>query len=408
MNPRNCVIGLLGLIVLVGGCPPTQTPTDITACDPQGCISEQKFLTNISNKLQNNVVGYVVTVGALPPIFSGQARTSEDKPSLAMLPSDLTIVASVSKPLTAIGVLQSLASHNLTIDDKIWPYIYSDWKIEGKNKNIDTITFRDLLTHSSGFREDCNDNETGYDKIKAQIIAGVELTDKTPSYNNCNFVIFRDLLPVMEGIPNNLLADSQNERGVADANFYISYMNQHVFSPVGIQTRGCMLTTPPIDPTFLMLSYPFPAGSTHGWNVGGDWTLTCSAGGWALSAGDLFLVLNDLANGNVLLTKTQKTDKNTGMNPNCLGWDCSVRSDCPNPYVCKNGDHATGNIAIWTYVGIFKCTVPVVVIVNSFLPSPYQSYDGSGAGLPNSGDIIGLVKDAYNGAAVAGAPQPCP
>ena len=27
------------------------------------------------------------------------------------------------------------------------------------------------------------------------------------------------------------------------------------------------------------------------------------------------------------------------MNSNCLGWDCSVRSqDCPDPYVCKNGD----------------------------------------------------------------------
>ena len=80
---------------------------------------------------------------------------------------------------------------------------------------------------------------------------------------------------------------------------------------------------------------------------------------------------------------------------NCLGWDCAVRNDCSNPYVCKNGDLAN---MVWSYAGIFKCNVPVVVYVNSPLPAPYQ---------PPGNDIIGLVQNAYNGAAVAGAPKPC-
>ena len=58
----------------------------------------------------------------------------------------------------------------------------------------------------------------------------------------------------------------------------------------------------------------------------------------------------------------------------CLGWDCSVRSDCPDPYVCKNGHLSNGNgISLWTYAGIFKCDVPVVVFVNSAIPPPYQT-----------------------------------
>jgi uncharacterized protein (TIGR03437 family) len=82
----------------------------------------------------------------------------------------------------------------------------------------------------------------------------------------------------------------------------------------------------------------------------------------------------------------------------CLGWDCSVRNDCPSPYVCKNGDLNNGNgIAVWTYAGVLKCDVPVVVVVNSFLPAPYQ----------NGEDIIGLVKDALAAAAVPGAPVSC-
>ena len=42
--------------------------------------------------------------------------------------------------------------------------------------------------------------------------------------------------------------------------------------------------------------------------------------------------------------------------------------------------------------------VPVVVVVNSPLPSPYQGGE----------DIIGLVKDAYNASTVPGTGGACP
>ena len=110
----------------------------------------------------------------------------------------------------------------------------------------------------------------------------------------------------------------------------------------------------------------------------------------------IFKVVNDLATGNVLLTNAEKKL----MFADCLGWDCAVRSDCPSPNVCKNGDlnNGSGGVAVWTYAGILKCNVPVVVVVNSPLPSPYQGGE----------DIIGLVKDAYNKSSVTGTPHACP
>ncbi len=185
-------------------------------------------------------------------------------------------------------------------------------------------------------------------------------------------------------------------------------MNQNVLQPVGIPQRECM---PPPPGSFDILSYPSPLGSPNpsGTSNGadwGNWTLNCGGGGWVLSAGDLFKVINDLANGNVLLTTAEKVLMNT---PNYLGWDNTVLRNCPYSYPCKNGDLAWGNVAIWTYVGIFKCTVPVVVVVNSFLPSPYQPYDSNeNPIMPNSGDIIGLVRDGYDAAAVSNTPAPCP
>lgn len=398
MNLRAFVIAALGLTVFAAGC----QPSDITACDPQGCISEASFSNNIVNKLNNNVTGYVVTVGGLASVFAGQARTSTDPPSpteltLAMLPTEYINVASVSKTLTAIGVLQSITNHNWSINSLIAPYIYSDWT---QGPNINTITFEDLMTHTSGFPgSTCGGSNTTYAILKSIIASGVAANHETqpPVYSNCNFAIFRELLFIMEGNSIANLPDGQT-RASASANFYVSYMNQHVFSHFDISGPGPSRTVtcaPNPDPQLAMLAYPFPPGNTPGWNGGGDWTLSCGGGGWNLSAGDLFFVLNDIAGGSVLLTPTQKTQ----MSSNFLGWDNAVRgvsNACPQA-LCKNGQIHNGSAFIWTYLGVFKCNVPVVVLVNSPLPSPYQS--GS--------DIIGLVEDAYNALPQTGPPQSC-
>ena len=113
-----------------------------------------------------------------------------------------------------------------------------------------------------------------------------------------------------------------------------------------------------------------------------------------LTANDLFTADYYIANGNVLLTGSEKNQ----MENDWLGWDNAVRSDCPNPYVCKNGalpQPGTDTLLFWTYLGIFKCNVPVTVIVDSPTPS--------------NQDIIDIVANAYAAAAVpnmTGAPCP--
>lgn len=82
-----------------------------------------------------------------------------------------------------------------------------------------------------------------------------------------------------------------------------------------------------------------------------------------LSAADLYKVMLSLSGANTLLSNTQKAL----MNANCLGWDCSVQTQ--TDYVGKNGILNNGNIWLWTFFGIFKCTVPVVVVVNSNTPA---------------------------------------
>jgi CubicO group peptidase (beta-lactamase class C family) len=355
-----------------------------------------------------NVVGYVAIVDQLASVAGGLAQTATDAPPAGtqMASNLLTNVASVSKILTTIGVLQSLASNGLTLDTPISPYIYSGSQGWSQGSNISTITFKQLLTHTAGIRplningsEYCNDNNfntAAYADLKMVIETGVNSSDiGVPAYNNCNFAIFRELLPVMQGnVFSYSPSSSQSfdmQRAAWSASLYISYINQNVLQPVGISQRTC---SPPATGTPDILSYPNPAGTTAG-NNWDDWTLLCGGGGWSLSASDLLSVISSLANDNVLLTNTEKTQ----MNSACLGWDCSTRSDCPNPYPCKNGalSNTKSGDTLHTYVGIFKCNIPVVVIVNSPLPQPYQ----------NGSDIIGLVNNAYWNAIVPGTPTPC-
>ena len=71
-----------------------------------------------------------------------------------------------------------------------------------------------------------------------------------------------------------------------------------------------------------------------------------------------------LVGGTTLLDSAQKDL----MDSNCLGWDCSVQSQVD--YVGKNGGLTYGGgRSLATFVGIFKGSVVVVVMVSSPPPT---------------------------------------
>ncbi|HEY4302899.1 MAG TPA: serine hydrolase domain-containing protein [Gemmatimonadaceae bacterium] len=364
----------------------SNVPNDVVSCDASGCISQAKLAQNICGSLAGKVVGYACEVGQVRPGYGGQARTPTDT-KLDMMPHLVTNIASVTKTITAVAIIKMLTSKGLTVDTKISPYIYSEWT---KGSNIGQLTFRHLLTHSSGFTQagDCG-GKINYAGIKAMIAGGVTTANiGQPSYGNCNFAMLRELMLVMSGVS---LKPDGDQRAAQSANAYINYINANVFQPIGVSTSACKPPSGKND----VLSYKNPAGSAAGTDWG-DWTLSCGGGGWVISANDIFRVVNDVATGSTLLTAKQRKDMIQGN----LGWDSAVRSDCPTTSgVCKNGDLADGNgRKVWTYAGVLKCNVPVVVVVNSPLPAANEA----------NGDIIGLVAAALAKSTVPGTAHACP
>jgi CubicO group peptidase (beta-lactamase class C family) len=203
------------------------------ACAPRACISLSRLAHSIDSQLRGNVVGYVALVGQSHVVASGLARTAADPPKLPMGPNVMVNVLSVGKMFTTIAVLQSLARHHLSIDSRIWPFLPPDWV---KGPGIDTITFRELLTHRAGFRLDSGLAFKTGDAARDQIRQGIQQIDKQAAdYNNINFTIFRDMLPFMEGAPG----PGPAARAAAADRFFLTYMQRHVFDPVGVTDATC-------------------------------------------------------------------------------------------------------------------------------------------------------------------------
>ena len=258
------------------------------ACAPRACISLSRLASSIDTQLRGKVVGYVALIGPSKVVSSGLARTAADPPKLAMGPDVMVNVLSVGKMFTTIAVLQSLARHHLSTGSRIWPFLPPDWV---KGPGIDTITFGELLTHRAGFRLNSGLVFKTGDAAREQIRQGIQQIDKqVADYNNINFTIFRDMLPFMEGAPQ----PGPAARAAAADRFFLSYMQRHVFDPVGVTDATCA----PVRHATLI--YPPPGAGTARGRQAPVPPSACAGGGWFMTPASMLRVLQGLISGSLL------------------------------------------------------------------------------------------------------------
>jgi CubicO group peptidase (beta-lactamase class C family) len=323
-------------------------------CTASACVSLSRLARSIDSQLRGTAVGYVALVGRSHVVASGLARTAADPPKLAMGPDVMVNVASVGKMFTTIAVLKSLARHHLSVDSRISPFLPPDWV---KGPGIDTITFRDLLTHRAGFRLDSGLVFTTDNAARDQIRHGIDQVDKqVPSYNNINFTIFRDLLPFMEGVRD----PGPAARAAAADRFFNIYVQRQVFGPVGVKDARCA----PVHEAMLMYLPPF-SGTTPG-NAALVGPSACAGGGWFMTPASMLRILEGLISGKLLAGSQRKL-----MDDNCLGWDCSIAGQAG--YRGKYGGCCGGSAGLQIFFGILAGTIPVVIATNSTGPPPLQA-----------------------------------
>lgn len=253
--------------------------------------------------LRNEVAGYVMqlrqrgrTIYTLQWNWAKRPWDGGD----AWTPNVPMHVASCSKLLTAIAMTKLLAAHGMSVDTPIIGFLPTYW---AKGPNVDTVTFRHLMTHTSGLGI-ANRSDSDFAFMQACIGSGSTGTG-TYLYQNMNFGLCRILVATINGniapsasfmipfIPNSqdLLWD------LVTIGAYTQYVQDHVFAPAGV--TGATHD----HPAHHALAYSFPPQAA-GWNSG-DLSSMSGGAGWHLSVDELLDVMGAFRRANSIVNTTQ-------------------------------------------------------------------------------------------------------
>jgi CubicO group peptidase (beta-lactamase class C family) len=332
--------------------------------------------------LKANTTGYILMVRKNGnPIYNTTwlfAQTVSDK-ALPWNEDTRMHVASVSKLLTAIGMVKALDSKNISYDTPIIGYLPEYWN---KGNKINQITFRHLLTHKSGFST--GSSESSYTFMKNRVAMGVSSVGSSSDYENMNFGLCRILMPIVLGdmpknanfMPSNTNINDQAWDAVS-LQHYTNYMQDKVFEPAGVNNAGFE----PIPGKKNALAYTFPHGGKKGWDSG---DLASMAGGaaWRLSIKELLNVLNHARRKGSILP----SGKFQYLLDNSFGIDQQIDTPAGKLYN-KNGGWRTGGSSP-SYEQCVAYFLPGNMELAVFVNSPISTEDYS---------LRALVKDTYLG-----------
>ncbi len=337
-------------------------------------LNGEDFLRDVHAVLKETTPGYVLQIRQNGvPIYGTVWKWAQTPSNLRVGWTENTRmhIASVSKLLTAVGLVKLLDSKGISYDDKIHKYLPAYWQ---KGTNIDQITFRHLLNHRSGWSGDSSASDYAF--MKNRVAWGVPKPGENGDYENMNFGLMRILIPVINGdVSVNFNPQPPLPKdGYWDAitiGFYQEWMRDNVFTPAGVANAG--FAPLPIAANSA-LAYAFPAGS--GWNSG-DLKTVAGGAGWRLSVNEVLNVMNHVRRKNTILSTTQYQS----LINNNFGLNGSVDSDAGKMYYKKG--RWRGNGKTEQCVAYFLPNdMELVIFVNS--PVSQQGFD-----------LHSLIRDIY-------------
>ena len=300
----------------------------------------------------------------------GFTRTAIDPPMLPANITDRFNVASMSKTITAATLLSLLQHKNLSVDTLVAPFLPTNWVL---HPTVKTLTFRDFLTHRTGFNEATDRSD--FAGIKLSLEQGPPNPPKVNfDYRNINFAIFRILIPILNTYNRItkkvqfLVLDSKNEEA-AYAAAYVRIVNERVLEPSGVPPADCNSNciNPPATgrpkpkTSVLLYEYKNPPNQ-HGVDYAlGDRYLFSGAEGWALSVVDFSRFLQTLLFTEIIISVTNRNIMLSNQPGARLGLGCYM--DPPvagSPIFSHGGWIPSGKVQIaswWMYLSTRQLVV---------------------------------------------------
>lgn len=137
-------------------------------------------------------------------------------------------IASISKTFTAISIMQLVEKGKLRLDDRVSDYL--EWFVSKDDKNIERITVRQLLTHTSGMRRDGIRN--GFWTLEEDFLNQNQLIEqihdtKNPYPNNERFKYSNFGPSVLGQLIESVAGTSYNK-----------YVSENIIKPLGLKNTG--------------------------------------------------------------------------------------------------------------------------------------------------------------------------
>ncbi|MCA9236811.1 MAG: beta-lactamase family protein [Planctomycetales bacterium] len=293
------------------------------------------FGDNIEFMSDSNAVGYGYAINVDGQVnvatgSGGMQRTAADAPAEFFSSLTEMEISSVSKTVTATAILKILQTKpgglNAALNTPLTAYLPTDWT---PGANVQNITLRHLLTHSSGFLEvgnaigvDFNSyGNSNYANLQNLVQAGLPAPTiaadgvyATPrwnsSYNNANFsLLAKVVLPKLLNPLINLTAANYANRDSTSGVLYRNYVQSNILQPLGINAD-----LKPTDGTPAKGYNLATANVTPGLSQS-DLTNTGGAFGWKMSARELATFLDGIKRDNSILsasTRQMRDDQELG------------------------------------------------------------------------------------------------
>jgi CubicO group peptidase (beta-lactamase class C family) len=216
---------------------------------PDYRIDWDLFASTIAQKLDGHVVGYAYAIahnGAILRSGAGGARqTRSDGVRLPFTTHTQAQTASAAKMISAAAMIKALHDRGLTVDAKVLPFLPSCIDTSHA-KDIDTLTFRQLLNHTSGLDGGKNDGEetscNGTDPYECllKILKEGRTHDRGYDYNNKAYDLVRLLVPLVSDTTRvKMLFGSfhcKNAGGILHRKVsrqFIRYLDEEILAPAG-------------------------------------------------------------------------------------------------------------------------------------------------------------------------------
>jgi len=330
--------------------------------EPEYAIDWDRFAELIRKALEGKAIGYSYAIGRDGALIrsgaGGARRLPQDGGRAPFTVNTQSQAASTSKTLTAVALVKALDDRGLSVDSRVAPFLPSCLK---QGPGVNTLTFRELLDHTSGLSEPSGCKDDPYGCLKKMIEDG-RTGPRKYNYNNSAYGLMRLLVPLV-AMPQQAtgqfkLFKCEDDHGQLNGDIsemFVRYLFDNVLKPA----HASASYFPSGD---FALVYDFANPEKKGIPPRTDFSRHAGAGYIAISAINYVKFLGALDNGDLIPKSLVKN-----MYSGNLGFDFPYNG-VVGKYYTKNGGCPGGYCGAQSMV--YPGGVQAYIMVNSGAPSP--------------------------------------